>query len=75
VFDTITRLWHQLKTKGTRPAKRFLGPATVVPNRNTVFMFGGVYAQVMNNFDQLTWSDNIWNVLKEESAEPDGSIS
>jgi len=74
-FDTITNIWHQLKTKGPRPAKRFLGPATVVPSKNTVYMFGGVYAQVMNNFDQLSWSTSLSEVLKGESAEPDGSIS
>lgn len=74
-FDTITSTWHTLKTKGCRPAKRFLGPATVIHNKNSVYMFGGVYAQVMNNFDQLTWTCNISEVLKGESADPDGSIS
>ena len=71
----VTSTWHPLKTKGGRPAKRFLGPATVVPSKNSVFMFGGVYAQVMSNFDQLTWTCNISEVLKGESADPDGSIS
>jgi hypothetical protein len=74
-YYLVTNMWHQLKTKGPRPAKRFLGPATVAPHRNSVFMFGGVYAQVMNNFDQLSWSTNIHDVLRGESAEPDGSIS
>jgi len=74
-FDTITSTWHPLKTKGPRPAKRFLGPATFVPNRSSVFMFGGVYAQVMNNLDLLTMSTNINEVLRGESTEPDSSMS
>jgi N-acetylneuraminic acid mutarotase len=74
-FDTVTLSWSQLKSKGPRPAKRFLGSAVAIPNKNSVYMFGGVYAQVMNNFDQLIWSNDIFEILKGESNEPDGSIS
>ena len=59
-----------LSPKGQKPPKRFLGPATAVPHKQCAYMFGGVYTQVMNNFDQLSWNTNMFDVfklVKEES--------
>jgi N-acetylneuraminic acid mutarotase len=72
-FDTITRTWHSLNTKGKKPQKRFLGPASYVKNVNTVYMFGGVYAEVINDFDMLSWPSSISMILQRES-DPEANI-
>jgi len=68
-FDILNRQWHELKYKDNspRPVKRFLGPATLVPSDHSVYMFGGVYASAMNNFDQLTWNSNVLEILMGEA--------
>jgi len=58
-FDTITNTWHIIHTKGIKPQKRFLGPATAIPQKHSTYLFGGVYTSVMNNFDQLIWPSKI----------------
>jgi len=63
-FDTVTYTWHTLKVKGSKPQKRFLGPATAVPTKNSAYLFGGVYTQVMNNFEQLSWPASVSDCLK-----------
>jgi len=68
-FDAVTYTWHVLKVKGAKPNKRFLGPATAVPNRNSAYLFGGVYTQVMNCFDQLQWPSSITEVLRLRGAQ------
>jgi len=67
-FDILNRQWHELKYKDNspRPLKRFLGPATLVPSDHSVYMFGGVYASAMNNFDQLTWNPRVMDILRKE---------
>jgi len=68
-FDTVTGTWHCLSTKGRKPQKRFLGPASYVTGSNEVFMFGGVYAEVMNDFDKLTWPCSISTVLQSTTSD------
>eukprot|EP01117_Protostelium_nocturnum_P007533 TRINITY_DN269_c0_g1_i1.p1 TRINITY_DN269_c0_g1~~TRINITY_DN269_c0_g1_i1.p1 ORF type:complete len:500 (-),score=152.88 TRINITY_DN269_c0_g1_i1:35-1534(-) len=54
-FDTLTRTWNHVKTKGSsKPQKRFLGSAAFLPSKNTAYMFGGVYSLVVNCFDELS---------------------
>jgi len=73
-FDTITRTWHSLDTKGRKPQKRFLGPASFVNSHNQVYMFGGVYAEVMNDFDKLTWPTSITSILQAETSDAESGI-
>jgi len=70
-FDTVTNCWSHVKTRGHRPQKRFLAPATYVPSRNCVFIFGGVYTQVMNYLDQLYWPTNIFQIIGKENGASD----
>jgi len=62
-FDTVTCLWHSIKTKGTKPQKRFLGPAVYLEEKSSVYMFGGVYTSILNNFDQLIWKESLSKLL------------
>ncbi len=48
-----------------------LGPGTAVPNKHCAYMFGGVYQQVMNHFDQLSWPSNIFDILNSLRTEED----
>lgn len=73
-FDTITQTWHTLNTKGRKPQKRFLGPASYVPTTKEVFMFGGVYAEVMNDFDKLSWPCSITDVLMSECSDAESGV-
>jgi len=73
-FDTITLTWHCLNTKGKKPQKRFLGPATYINTSKEVYMFGGVYAEVLNDFDKLTWPCNIRTILEAESSDAESGI-
>jgi hypothetical protein len=63
----VSNTWHLLKTKGTIPVKRFLGPATAVSHRRSAYLFGGVYSAVLNNFDKLTWP-TIYEILEDTNA-------
>jgi len=64
-FDTITECWTELPTHGVKPQKRFLGTAVKIPNKKEVYLFGGVYSEVVNYFDLMSWSDvSVYKLLK-----------
>jgi len=63
-FDTLTECWYELPPHGQRPQKRFLGTAVKIPNKHEVYLFGGVYSEVVNYFDLLSWNNaSIYNLL------------
>jgi len=70
-FDILTGSWTVVKTRGSKPQKRFLGSASFVESKGCAYMFAGVYSSVVNCFDELSLSppkNFMTTMMKAESA-------
>lgn len=70
-LSIVTGSWTVVKTRGSKPQKRFLGSASFVESKGCAYMFAGVYSSVVNCFDELSLSppkNFMTTMMKAESA-------